>query len=129
MSRELYSDGKRSLVDVAIVYKLTTAAEWREAVAVGAYAGSADDLRDGFVHLSTAAQLPATAAKYFRGIADLVLVAVDVAVLGADLWWEPSRGGDLFPHLYAPLPVSAALWARPVALDPAGLPLLPEDLH
>lgn len=113
---------------VGVIYKLTTGAEWQAAVAAGSYAGSADDLRDGFVHFSTATQLPGTAAKYFRGVGDLVLVAVDVAALGAELWWEPSRGGDLFPHLYAPLPVATALWVRPIALDEAGLPILPEDL-
>lgn len=71
------------------------------------YRGSVDDARDGFIHFSTAAQVAATAAKYFKGQAALFLVAVDADALGNDLRWEPARGGDLFPHLYGELDISA----------------------
>jgi uncharacterized protein (DUF952 family) len=111
-----------------IVYKICTRAAWDEACRAGAFAGSADDKRDGFIHLSARHQLAGTAAKHFRGQADLVLVAFEADQLGPKLAWEPSRGGDLFPHLYVDLPSSAALWVKPLALGPDGVPILPEDL-
>jgi uncharacterized protein (DUF952 family) len=99
---------------MTIVYKITTAAEWREAEASGYFEGSHVDRRDGFIHLSTAAQVEETARRHFAGQADLVLLALDVAALGAPLRYEPSRGGQLFPHLYAPLPVSALRGKAPL---------------
>lgn len=110
------------------MYKICTRAAWEEACRNGAFTGSADDRRDGFIHLSAPHQLAGTAARHFRGQADLVLVAFEAARLGPTLAWEPSRGGDLFPHLYADLPTSAALWVRPLALGPEGVPVLTEDL-
>ena len=91
------------------VYKLLTRAEWRAAEAKGVFEGSAVDLADGFIHFSTAAQAPETGRRYFAGVADLVIVGFEDKALGDGLKWEPSRGGQLFPHVYAPLPVSAAL--------------------
>jgi uncharacterized protein (DUF952 family) len=102
------------------VYKICTAAEWDAAVRDGVYRGSAVDLRDGFIHFSTAAQTRETAAKHFAGLSDLVLIGVDDTRLGAALRWEPSRGGALFPHLYAPLPVDAATSVTPLALAADG---------
>ena len=81
---------------MALIYKICTAAEWREAEQTGAYRGSAVDRRDGFIHFSTAEQAAETAAKWFAGQRDLVLVAVDADALGDKLKWEPSRGGALF---------------------------------
>ena len=80
---------------------------WNEAEAAGTFTGSAVDARDGYIHFSTAAQLEETARRHFAGQLDLVLVEVDAAALGEALRWEPSRDGALFPHLYAPLPLSA----------------------
>ena len=111
-----------------IVYKILDAADWRSAAASGSYTGSADDARDGFVHLSTAGQLAGTAAKWFRGRADLVLVALDVGRLGAALRWEPSRGGALFPHLYGALDVAAAISVQPMTLDAEGIPVVPPEV-
>lgn len=88
-------------------YKIVDAAEWREAVAEGAYAGSAVDLADGYIHLSTAGQLDETARKHYAGRENLMLLTVDLAALEDTIVWEPSRGGALFPHIYGPLPVSA----------------------
>jgi uncharacterized protein (DUF952 family) len=104
--------------DGHLIYKVCPAAEWSLAAAAGAYRGSALDLRDGFIHFSTAAQLPETLRRHFAGQRDLVLVAVDPEDLGAGLRWEPSRGGDLFPHLYGELRV--ALARRVSALDVDG---------
>jgi uncharacterized protein (DUF952 family) len=112
----------------AIVYKILSDAEWREALRRGSYAGSADDHRDGFIHLSTADQLAGTAAKHFRGRTDLVLVALDAGRLGSALRWETSRGDALFPHLYAPLDPSAAIGVHPLPLGPDGVPAMPAGL-
>lgn len=109
-------------IDDRAIYKITGAAEWREAEACGIYRGSADDLRDGFIHFSTATQLDVTARKYYIGRPDLLLVAFDPATLGPMLKWEPSRGGALFPHLYAQLETRLAAWVRPLSLDSEGVP-------
>lgn len=103
----------------ALAYKIIDAGEWREAIAEGQYTGSAADRADGYIHLSTAAQLGETARKHYAGRTDLMLLTVDLAVLEETVVWEPSRGGALFPHIYGPLPVSAVVAA--IAFDaPAG---------
>lgn len=106
------------------VYKVCAASAWRDAAVSGAYCGSAVDRRDGFIHLSTSAQLAETLHRYFAGQRDLVLVAVDPGTLGTQLRWEPSRGGDLFPHLYGDLPVSLAQRVTPLDVDADGRPRL-----
>lgn len=97
------------------VYKLLDAAEWREAVAEGVFHGSAVDLTDGYIHLSTAAQLDETARKHFAGRTNLMRLTVDLEALGDKVLWEPSRGGALFPHIYGPMPVAAVIEATPFA--------------
>jgi uncharacterized protein (DUF952 family) len=114
-----------------IIYTLVRGADWRAAELSGRYTGSADDARDGFLHFSTAAQLRATAAKHRRGEADLVLVEVDAARLGAALRWEAAAGGSrpgLFPHLYGVLPMAAVLSATRLTLRPDGLHDFPADI-
>ncbi len=106
------------------VYKLLGRAEWEAALGEGVFEGSAVDLADGFIHFSTAAQAQETGRRYFAGQTDLVIVGFDAEALGEGLKWEPSRGGDLFPHLYAPLPTDLAVEARPVTLGADGVPLL-----
>ncbi|MDB5651213.1 MAG: hypothetical protein JWL62_2733 [Hyphomicrobiales bacterium] len=86
-----------------VIYKIAPASLWREAEKAGVFIGAPVDLADGFIHFSTANQARETAAKHFAGQSDLVLVSIDAKRLGAELKWEPSRGGDLFPHLYRPL--------------------------
>ena len=108
------------------IYKICERAQWRAAEAAGQYRGSTVDERDGFIHFSTAAQLAETVSKHFAKVTDLVLVAVDAAALGNELRWEPSRGGDLFPHLYASLPLRAVRWARPLPDEIDGRRPLPE---
>lgn len=85
------------------VSKLLRAAEWAAFEASGAFAGSADDRRDGYIHLSAADQVEATFAKYFAGEAGVVQLTLDADALGDALRWETSRGGALFPHLYRTL--------------------------
>lgn len=92
------------------------------------YTGSPDDVRDGFIHFSTAEQLPITVHKFFSGQKDLVLLAVNGDELGADLKWEPSRDGASFPHLYGTMPVSAVMDIWDLAMDEGGKHVLPEEL-
>ena len=108
------------------IYKICERVQWQAAEAAGQYRGSGVDERDGFIHFSTAAQLAETASKHFAKATDLILVAVDTAALGAQLRWERSRGGDLFPHLYAALPLRAVRWARPLPDEIDGRRSLPE---
>jgi len=105
---------------MTLVFKMVATEEWRAAEEAGVFVGAAVDRADGYIHLSIAEQAPETAAKWFAGRNDLTLVAVDATALGADLVWEPSRSGALFPHLYAPLPLSAVVWSRPLPLRPDG---------
>ena len=109
-----------------IAYKIVDAAEWRAAVAEGRYAGAPVDLADGYIHFSTAAQVAETAARHFAGADDLVLAAVEAGPLGAALKWEPSRGGDLFPHLYRRLRRSDLAWIAPLPLGRDGAHRFPE---
>ena len=102
------------------IYKICPEPLWRQAEAAGSFAGAPVDLADGFIHFSTAAQAPETARRHFAGQAELLLVAVDADRLGPVLRFEPSRGGDLFPHLYGPLRMDAVLWVRPLPLGPDG---------
>jgi uncharacterized protein (DUF952 family) len=103
-----------------VVYKIVATEEWMRAEATGVFIGAAVDRADGFIHFSTAAQAPDTAAKWFAGRDDLTLAAIDAMALGDRLRWEQSRGGALFPHLYADLPMSAVVWSRPLKLGTDG---------
>jgi uncharacterized protein (DUF952 family) len=108
------------------IYKICEQKSWLAAERHGEFRGSEADARDGFMHFSTAAQLAGTAAKHFSGATDLLLVAVDAGALGQALKWEPSRGGDLFPHLYGALPLGAVRWTRPLADEMNGRRAMPE---
>ena len=112
----------------ALVFKLVDRASWQASAASGVFGGSPVDARDGFIHFSTAAQVRETAARHFAGRADLLMVAVAAGALGDALRWEPSRGGDLFPHLYGPLPLAAVRWVADLPLDAAGRHLFPETV-
>jgi uncharacterized protein (DUF952 family) len=113
--------------DDPLIYKICPEALWREAEAKDRFDGAPVDLADGFIHFSTGAQLRETAAKHFAGQDKLLLIAVDPAALGEALRFEPSRGGALFPHLYAPLAPSQARWVAPLPLAAAGH-VFPEDV-
>jgi len=110
------------------IYKLFHASEWASTQAQSHFKGSPVDQSDGFIHFSTAAQVQETAAKHFAGIPDLVLAEVDPAHLGQPLKWETSRGGKLFPHLYAALPLSAVTRIWNLSLCPDGRHKFPDRL-
>lgn len=114
---------------MTVIYRIIAAADWAAAEAAGAFAGTAHDIRDGFIHFSTAAQAAETAAKHYAGQTGLLLLAVDTAALTAPLKWEKSRNDDLFPHLYGPLPVAAVARVLPLPLDDrTGRHIFPDDL-
>ena len=113
---------------MATIYKICAASEWHEAEHAGVYRGSAADLRDGFIHFSTAEQATETASKWFAGQRNLVLIAVDAGALGTRLKWEPSRGGALFPHLYGALELKAVLRVDPLSLDASGHHVFPKPM-
>jgi len=112
---------------MALIYKILPRTDWQAAQAAGRFEGSPVDHADGFIHFSTAAQAAETARRHFAGQADLVVLEVEADDLGADLKWEPSRGGDLFPHLYGALDVHLVRAVREAPLGPDGAPqvLLP----
>ena len=110
------------------IYKIVSRAEWEAAVNAGEFAGAGIDLTDGYVHFSAADQVVATAANYFAGQTDLVLVAVDPQKLGDDLRWEPSRDGNLFPHLYAKLQLQNVDSVCELPLDGSGNHVFPDLL-
>lgn len=112
--------------DQALAYKICPRGDWEAAQAAGAFAGAGIDLADGYIHLSTAEQVGETARLYFHGQQNLALLEVETAALGADLRYEASRGGALFPHLYVPLPVAAVRRVWFLTLDAAGAPSIPE---
>jgi uncharacterized protein (DUF952 family) len=94
------------------VLKLLRPSEWADFQASGQFAGSPDDLRDGFIHLSTPAQAIATAQKHFANVPGLIALTLDADAL-VPLRWEPSRSGQLFPHLYRPLVLADVRAAAP----------------
>lgn len=118
MDAEIEADF-RSSRDMILIYKIVPRDLWREAESKGVFEGASIDLADGFIHFSSRAQVEETAARHFAGMPDLLLVAVEAERLGEALKWEPSRGGDLFPHLYGPLPLYSVrrVDALPVRAD------------
>ena len=111
---------------VPTIYKICPASAWREAERQGAYRGSGDDLRDGYIHFSTASQVRETVAKHFAGQKGLFLIAVDAIALGDALRWEPSRGLELFPHLYGELDFDAVISVMDLPLRSDGSHNIPD---
>jgi uncharacterized protein (DUF952 family) len=108
-----------------IAYKILTKPEFDSFLRDGSFIGSAADLADGFIHMSTASQLEGTLSRHYQGRTDLTLAAVDLAALGNSVRWEESRGGQKFPHVYGTLPMAAVTAVGPVLRAPDGGLLLP----
>lgn len=108
-----------------IAYKVLTADQWAALASTGRFAGAPIDLADGFIHLSTAGQLTETVNRHFAGQEGLWVAAVDLAGLGDALRWEISRGGALFPHLYAALAMDRVVAAAPLSRGADGGVALP----
>jgi uncharacterized protein (DUF952 family) len=108
-----------------VAYKVLTAEQLAVLAAQGSFSGAPVDLADGYIHLSAADQLDETVAKHFAGQSGLHVAAVDLRALGEAVRWEASRGGALFPHIYAPLPLSAVIAYGPLERDDDGRVKLP----
>lgn len=104
----------------AVIYHMCRAEEWAAAMTAGSYHGSSQDVADGFIHCSTAEQIRESAARHRTGQAGLVLLTIAIAPLGAALCWEPARNGQLFPHIYGPLPLAAVRAVTPLPVQADG---------
>jgi len=113
---------------MSLIYHMAHQADWDAAKASGVYRGSADDLRDGFIHFSRGSLIAESAAKHRAGQTGLLLICCDAAGLGEALKWETSRNGIEFPHLYRALNPAEALSAVPLPLDDAGLHIFPNEM-
>ncbi len=107
-----------------VAYKVLTAPQMAELEA-GVFKGAPVDIADGYIHLSTSAQLTETVDKHFAGQDGMHVVAVDLEALGDAVKWEASRGGQLFPHIYGQLPLSAAVAYGPLERHADGAVKLP----
>jgi uncharacterized protein (DUF952 family) len=105
---------------MALIYKILSRDLWAKALVDGIFQGAAIDLTDGYIHLSTAEQAEETAARYFAGQDNLVLVAFDPADFSDTLKWEQSRGGALFPHVYGSMDPAKARWVKDLVRDNDG---------
>lgn len=99
-----------------ILYKILPASQWDAAQSAGLFTGSPVDIKDGFIHLSTAMQMRETAARHFAGQDGLLLVGFREADL-PNLRWEPSRGGALFPHVYGAIDTALAVSVDALPLE------------
>lgn len=109
-----------------LIFKIFRAEEWQAFHESGVTRGAPVDLADGYIHFSTAAQVLETAEKHFADESGLIVLAVESEALGDDLKWEPSRGGQDFPHLYRRLRLADVAWARPMHGD--GAHVLPDGV-
>jgi uncharacterized protein (DUF952 family) len=112
----------------SLIYKIVDRENWHQAIEAGRFDGAAVDLTDGFIHFSTDEQVAETLRLHFPGVSNLMLIAVETSRLGENLKWEPSRGGELFPHLFAPLRLGDAVWSKELPLGSDGNHVLP-SLH
>jgi uncharacterized protein (DUF952 family) len=114
-----------AMISDTVIHHMCREEEWAAAKLSGSYPGSSQDAADGFIHFSTASQIVESAARHRAGQTGLVLLSVPTSLLGDALRWEPSRGGELFPHLYGPLPVDAVMAVDPLPLGPDGRHVFP----
>ena len=111
---------------MSLIYKICAASAWREVERQGIYRGSRDDVRDGFIHFSTAAQVDGTARKHYVGQTELFLIEVETDALGPALRWERSRNDELFPHLYGELDLGAVNGVQDLPSRADGSHAIPE---
>ena len=109
-----------------LIYKVTSQTEWDTAQSVGVFAGAPIDFQDGYIHFSTEKQVRETVEKHFQGQVELLLLSVEIGRLGTVIKWEESRGGQLFPHLYAPLAIEAVVEVTELPIGKDGRFIFPE---
>jgi len=118
------SDRPLNTSEPGIAFKIVDRAEWEAALPLGLYGGSAVDRADGYIHLSTAEQVVETLRRHYAGRSDLLALTVDLTRLDEAPVWEESRGGALFPHLYAPLPARAVTATQALSVTADGTPVV-----
>ncbi len=111
-----------------LIYHLIRRTDWQAALAERVYGGTADDLRDGFLHFSTASQVAESAARHRAGVPDLLLIGIEPKTLSDNLKWQTSRGGQKFPHLYGALPTELVVRVEELPLTKDGYHLFPDDI-
>ena len=104
------------------VCKIMPQEEWDESIGAGkAYvAVSEADLRDGYLHCSSAEQVPGTLAKWYGALDSVMVVTIDTARLRSELKWEPNAVGELFPHIYGPIGPDAVAGVMKLRRDSTG---------
>ncbi len=110
-----------------LVYKILNTADWQTAISLG-FSQTALDEGDGYVHLSTRAQVAETLSLHYAHQADVRLLEYVAEEMNGPVRWEESRGGQLFPHLYARLRIDAAKRTWILKQSPDGIPMLPDDI-
>lgn len=111
-----------------MIYKIFRENEWTAFEKAGVTSGAPIDLTDGYIHLSTGAQVAETVSKYFAATTDLRILALSPEHLGDKLIWEPSRGGALFPHLYRDMTMADVVWAKDLPLGSDGQHIFPDGV-
>ncbi len=127
-ARPLTIGARKGITKGMVIYKIFRAPDWEALLERGHTHGTADDLADGFIHFSTAEQLAETCRRHFAGEEGLILAAIDSEDFGNAMKWEPSRGGELFPHLYRKLRLCDVMWHKPLPLGPDGRHRFPEGV-
>ena len=125
--QSIATDNEHNMTSNNLIYKISPRDLWGTAEKAGVFTGAEIDIQDGVIHFSTKEQAQETADKHFAGQKDLFLVAIDAEKLGPALKYEVSRGGDLFPHLYAELALDTVVWVREIPTDANGHHVLPFD--
>ena len=103
-----------------LIYKIVPMDTWQQAEAEGVFKGAGVDIADGFIHFSTSELVRGTAARFFKGVSNLALVAVQVAPLASKIRWEKSGSGGIYPHLYEPLDLGFVAWSKPLPMSDSG---------
>lgn len=118
----------KKIEDSMKIYKILTVDEWKMLETEKVFLGSPVDRKDGFIHFSAAEQVVETANKHFAGQSSLMLLQVDANAYGDRLKWEPSRGGDLFPHLYDDLKLEDVVRYDSLLVDANQSFIFPDDV-
>jgi uncharacterized protein (DUF952 family) len=103
-----------------MIFHVTDAGRWQQSLQDGAHTGSTRGVElaeQGFIHCSTAAQWPGVIARFYAGVADLVLLHIDEARLTSPLRYEAAAhdsAGEVFPHVYGPIDLAAVVLVEPL---------------
>jgi glutathione S-transferase len=99
--------------------------EWEQAILEGEYRRSTRDRSlddEGFIHCSTREQVAPTAERFYADeVQPLVVLTIDADRLTAEVRHEDLYGsGELFPHVYGPIPITAVVRVERFERDAAG---------